>query len=706
MKLSGKKLLTGLVVMTLVVSAHAASRPVSSGWAYYHSDPGGSHYSPLDQINTRNVSKLVPVWRSDAGMGGLQTTPLVIDRTLYAYRTDQQVIALDAVTGAARWTFDAGTPSGQPARGLTWWSEGSERRLFAGVKDALYALDPDTGKPIASFGDGGKVDLRKGLSEDGKDQQVYLTSPGVIYGDLIITGFRTAENKPAAPGAIRAYDVRTGKLRWIFHTIPRPGEPGHESWPADVWQTAGGANNWAGMVVDAKRGIVFAPTGSAVDDFFGGDRKGDNRYANSLLALDAATGKLLWHFQAVHQDIWDRDFPSPPTLVTVRQRGKTIDAVAQTSKQGFVFVFDRVSGKPLFPITERPFPASTITEESASLTQPAPVAPAPFARQRLTIDMLTDRTPEAHAAALKAFGEMTSDGQFVPLQLDKQTVMFPGFDGGAEWGGAAVDPDGILYVNSNDVAWSGALARYDPSKSYSPGASVYEAACAACHGPDRKGSPPDFPSLIGIGKRITEKEIIDLLVAGRGRMPAIPLPEEYRKPVIDFLLNEGASAEVSNRSEVQGKANPDDGAPYRFTGYRKFLDIDGYPAVKPPWGTLNAINLNTGQYLWTVPLGEYPELAAKGLRDTGSENYGGPIVTAGGLLIIAATNADRQIRAFDRRSGKLLWRADLPFSGNATPITYMIDGRQYVVIATSGGRNSKGPQGSAYVAFALPIIGT
>jgi quinoprotein glucose dehydrogenase len=341
------------------------------------------------------------------------------------------------------------------------------------VKDALYALDPNTGKPIASFGDGGKVDLRKGLSEDGKDQQVYLTSPGVIYGDLIITGFRTAENKPAAPGAIRAYDVRTGKLRWIFRTIPRTGEPGHESWPTNAWQTAGGANSWAGMVVDAKRGIVFAPTGSAVDDFFGGDRKGDNRCANSLLALD---------------DIWDRDFPSPPTLVTVQQRGRTIDAVAQTTKQGFVFAFDRASGKPLFPITERPFPASTITEVSASLTQPVPVAPAPFARQRLTIDMLTDRTPEAHAAALKAFGEMTSDGQFVPLQLDKQTVMFPGFDGGAEWGGSAVDPDGILYVNSNEVAWSSALARYDPSKSYSPDASVYEAACAACHWPDRKGS--------------------------------------------------------------------------------------------------------------------------------------------------------------------------------------------------------------------------
>jgi quinoprotein glucose dehydrogenase len=680
--------------------AHEPTDGSSVDWPVYGGETA-SRYSGLAQINTRNVADLKQVWRFDAGRGGLQTSPLVVGRTLYAYTTNQQVLALDATTGEARWTFDAKIPAGQPARGLTWWSDGKQRRLFAGVMNQLYALDPDTGQPIPSFGEGGKVDLRKDLGNDNTQNSTYLTSPGVIYQDLIIVGFRTGETKPAAPGHIRAYDVHTGKLRWIFHTIPYPGEPGYESWPAEAWKTAGAANNWAGMVVDAKRGIVYVPTGSAADDFYGADRKGDDLYANTLLALDAATGKLLWHFQGVHHDIWDRDFPSPPVLVTVTRGGKRIDAVAQTTKHGFVFVFDRVTGKPLFPIEERPFPASQIPGESSSPTQPIPLIPAPFARQRLTADMLTERTPEAHEFVAKAFAGMHSDGLFVPLDLDKPTVVFPGFDGGAEWGGAAADPGGVLYVNANDVPWTGSLTKNDPSKPISRGAGLYERICSTCHGSDRKGSPPQFPSLVGIGARMSEKEISDILATGRGRMPPFPLPDEYKKPVIDYLLSDGAPMAGAER-EVQNPLGRASSADYRFTGYKRFIDLDGYPAVSPPWGTLNAIDLNSGRYLWKVPLGEYPELAAQGLHDTGSENYGGPIATAGGLVIIGATNFDRQIRAFDRRTGKLLWRADLPFAGNATPITYMIGGRQYVVIATSAARDRKGPRGSAYVAFALP----
>lgn len=693
-----------LVGAGLVLSRRfdSAPRGPSVDWASYGGSVAGDRYSTLTQINTRTVAGLKQAWRFDVGTGGLQTSPLVVGRTLYAYTASQQVIALDGASGKMLWTFDAKVEARQPARGLTYWSQGGERRLFAGVMSDLWALDPATGEPIRGFGQDGKIDLRKDLGNDYAKNATYLTSPGVIYKDLIIVGFRTSENKPAAPGAIRAYDVRTGKLRWIFHTIPRPGQPGHETWPAQAWKTAGAANAWAGMAVDAERGIVFAPTGSAVDDFYGADRKGDNLYANSLVALDANTGQRIWHFQGVHHDIWDRDFPSPPALVTVTKDGRRIDAVAQTSKQGFVFLFERATGKPLFPIEERAFPASDVPGEYSSPTQPIPLAPEPFARQRLTADLLTTRTPEAHAAALKAFQNMRSEGLFIPLSVGRQTVVFPGFDGGAEWGGPAVDPHGVIYINSNDVAWTGGLAKGGSKLGGSPGALVYEAACASCHGADRKGSPPEFPSLVDIGARMSADQIKQLLATGRGRMPAFPtIPDEYKPLLIDYLRSKGEATPGGDR-EVVAKAEPGQAPAYHFTGYKKFLDPDGYPAVKPPWGTLNALDLNTGRYLWKIPLGEYPALVAQGMGATGSENYGGPIVTAGGVVIIAATIHDRKIRAFESATGKLLWQAGLPFAGNATPVTYMVDGKQYVVIAASGGRDKTGPQGAAYVAFALP----
>ena len=491
----------------------------------YNGGPNGDHYSDLAQIDRSNVVRLKPSWIVDLHeKGGLQSNPIVIGHTLYAYNTEQSVIALNAVTGAQRWIFTPDQPSQQPARGLTYWTNGRSSILFAGTVSYLYALDPKTGKRLSEFGEGGRVDLRRDLSDPGVDYKetfAALTSPGVVYKDVIIVGFREPETEPALRGDIRAFDVHTGAVRWTFHTIPHPGEAGYQTWMKDSWKTSGAANNWAGMALDLKRGIVYVPTGSAVNDFYGADRLGDNLFADSLLALNARTGKRLWDFQAVHHDIWDRDFPSQPVLVTVHSQGRLVDAVAQTSKQGFVFVFDRVTGKPLFPIEERSFPASIVPGEEAAHTQPIPLAPAPFARQRLTSDMLSTRTPEVHQWAVEQFKTFVSNGPFVPFSVDKQTVVFPGFDGGAEWGGPAVDPrTGVIYINANDVPWTGALTKGVATSS--AGATIYQTQCSVCHGVERAGSPPEFPSLVKITERLSDAAVLAIVHAGRGRMPGFP----------------------------------------------------------------------------------------------------------------------------------------------------------------------------------------
>jgi len=767
------------------------------GWPVYNGGPDGDHYSRLTQINRDNVGRLKVAWSFDTGEEGvLETNPLIVGRVLYAFTQSQKVVALDAATGKLKWKFNSGIRGTQPSRGVAYWSRGSDRRIYAGVMEFLYCLDADTGLPILSFGEGGRVDLRKDLRGDFELQSIALTSPGIVYKDLIIVGGRNPESHPAPPGDVRAYDVRTGKLRWSFHTIPHPGEPGYETWPPDAWNTAGAANNWAGMALDARNGIVYVPTGSAVFDFYGADRVGNDLYADTLLALDAATGKRLWHFQGVHHDIWDRDFPSPPALFEVMRDGKTVEALAQTTKQGFLYVFDRVSGQPLFPIHEHAVPPSNVPSEVASPTQPMPDAPAPFARQRLTEDLLSNRTPAIHEWALKEFRSYRSEGQFVPFGLDKPTVIFPGFDGGAEWGGPAIDPaNSILYVNASEMAGTGQLAL--ATEVGSPGERAYRSQCAICHGTNRAGSPPAFPSLIDVLSRLTLQQIRDDVKQGKGRMPSFPNMDEPRiNALIDYLRTSPEKPEHPNpiagldsvslpgaaaspavdhagaavyrdkcsvchgenlegnppsipmltglgtrftagqtvdlmqkgkgdmlpMPEVQGpdlaallrylgvepevrkQTSGEAGKPaeYVFTGYHKFLDPDGYPAIALPWGTLNAIDLKTGKYLWKIPLGEYPELAKQGMKNTGSESYGGPIVTAGGVVFIGATVYDCKFRAFDSSTGKLLWETEMPNSGVATPSTYMIDGRQYVVIAASGGRDPKSTPGGAYIAYALP----
>jgi len=773
-------------VLTVSVFGGAGLAAQNVSWPAY-GGANGDHYSRLSQINRANVHSLRQAWVFDTGeKGNIETNPVIIDRTLYAYTTNQKVIALDAASGKLKWKFDFGISSNQPNRGIAYWTDGKEKRIFAGVMNYLYCLDAGTGKPIATFGENGRIDLRKGLREPWEKQSIALTTPGSIYKDLIIVGGRNPESHPSPPGDIRAFDVHTGALRWVFHTIPRPGEPGIETWPPGAWQTAGAANNWAGMTVDTKRGIVYAPTGSAVMDFYGADRIGDDLYANTILALDAETGKLLWHFQGVHHDVWDRDFPAAPALYTVERNGKSVPAIAQITKQAYVYLFNRVTGEPLFPIHELPFPASTVPGERTSATQPVPEAPAPFGRQQLTADMLTNRTPEAHAWAADQFSKFRSNGQFNPLAVGQQTVVFPGFDGGGEWSGPAIDPvTDTLFVGSTEMAYLGGLVPVTAGSS--PGEQTYLRQCAMCHGINRAGSPPNFPSLVDVEKRLGAKKIIANIQNGTGRMPSFPnLDVSEIASLLDYLrtpvaASKGTSAppapaasETADKAGAQVYADrcaichgdhlegiPPDfpmltgigarmtdaqmralihngktrmppmtdipsadvasllrflgvgtsaattpaaaaAADYVFTDYVKFLDPDGYPAILPPWGTLNAIDLKTGKYLWKIPLGEYPDLAAKGMKNTGSELYGGPIVTAGGVLFIGATVYDHKFRAFDTRNGHLLWETDLPFAGIATPSTYMVEGRQYVVIAASGGRDPNGPVGGQYIAFALP----
>jgi quinoprotein glucose dehydrogenase len=687
----------GLVAGTTIKPAgFGASVQEQQDWPAYGGAPENNHYSSLTQINRGNVQRLAIAWSFDTQEeGGLQSSPIIIDGVLYGITPTQKIFALDAATGKLLWKFDSGIRGTQPDRGLAYWADAKDKRILAGVMNFVYALDAATGKPIPSFGIAGRIDLRENLGrEPAASQSVDLTSPGIVYKDLVIFGGRNPETLPAPPGDIRAFEVRTGKLRWSFHTIPHPGELGYDSWPKEAWKTSGAANNWAGMTLDSQRGILYAPTGSAAFDFYGGDRIGDDLFANCLLALNAQTGERIWHFQGVHHDLWDRDFPSAPALLTVKRGGKRIDAVAQTTKQGFVYLFDRLNGQPLFPMESRQYPPSTVPGEVAAAEQPLPSRPAPFARQLLTEDLLTTRTPEAHQWALEKFRTFRSEGQFIPFSVGKDTVIFPGFDGGAEWGGPAVDVEtAIIYINSNEMAWTGALA-FNTGESSARG--IYMSQCSVCHGDKMAGSPPAMPSLIDVGSRLTAAEMAATVKNGKGRMPGFPnLTDDQSLALINFLTS-GESKELSSTTL------PPVAMKFRFTGYHKFLDQDGYPAVAPPWGTLNAIDLNTGEYVWKIPLGEYPELASKGQKNMGTENYGGPIVTAGGLLFIGATDFDKKFRAFDKSTGRLLWEAALPFSGNATPATYEVNGRQFVVIAAGGGKDPKSPSGGAYVAFALP----
>lgn len=585
-------------------------------WPRVGGDAGAMRYSTLDQINRTNVQQLEVAWTFHSGGLGftsqtaIQCTPVVVGGAMYVTSPDTQVIALDAANGKEKWRYNPRRSKHRYLynRGVAWWSDGREtQRIFFATPDGfLYSLNAHTGQPDPRFGTDGVLDLREGLDRNIADRVYGATAAPVVFEDRVIVGVSLDEGYEGGPGDVRAFDVRTGREAWRFRTVPGPGEFGHDTWAKDSWKNRTGVNPWSGASVDLERKLVFVATGSPGYDFYGGDRHGENLFANCVIALDGRTGQRVWHQQLVHHDLWDYDLPYPPMLVTVSHDGKPIDAVAQLTKHGFVFLFERTSGRPLFEIIERPVPQSNVPGEQTSPTQPFPVRPPPFVRQQFFEDDLTDRSAEARAAVKARLARSGFNGLFEPPSLDG-TIANPGTLGGANWSGGSFDPaTGFLYVNANEL-----------------------------------------PRLL--------------------RLRPGDTPEQ----------------------------------PYLEKGEARIWDHEGYPGVKPPWGTLSAIDLNRGEIAWQVPLGEFPELSKQGMPLTGTPNLGGSITTAGGLVFIGST-IDRQFRAFDGANGRVLWEHELPFAGHAAPATFSVNGRQYVVIAAGGGGKLGTASGDVYVAFALP----
>ena len=705
-----------LLTIWLFLIFPSCSVPIQENvdWPVYLGDAHSSQFSNLQQINRQNVTSLRVAWTYSTGDASLedrseiQCNPIIIDGVLYGSSAASKFFALNAITGDMLWTFDPlegdrTSPGRKVNRGVAWWGKGSQTRILAGFSHWLFSIDAKTGKLDPDFGQSGVVDLRKGLeTKEIEWDQVFVDArtPGIVFEDLLILGSRVGESYRAAPGHVRAFNILTGKIAWTFHTIPQPGEFGAETWGPKPSDHNGGANSWAGLSLDKERGVVYIPTGSATPDFFGGNRKGANLFANCILALDARTGERLWHFQTVHHDLWDRDLPAPPNLVTVVHQGQTIDAVAQITKSGHVVLLDRDTGKPLFPVKEKPVPSSDVHGEESFPTQPLPTAPPPFSRQSFTP---TNLSGQANKEVRNAVSKLRKDGIFAPPST-QGTLVYPGFDGGGEWGGAAVNPEeGILYVNSQELAWIITLFEIDPKAQSEKDLSQinYLRRCASCHGLDHTGGSymGEIPNLKNLDRKFSLSEIAQIIRNGKGSMPPFGwLPENQIMGLARSLLS--LKQNLDNRPTQPNRKSSVDIPIYGHTGYNRFYDADGYPANAPPWGNLTAIDLNVGQILWQVPLGEYKELTAQGIPQTGTANYGGPILTAGGLIFIAAS-LDEKFRAFDAETGKVVWETQLPAAGFATPATYAVNNKQYIVIASGGGKLGR-PSGDTYIAYSLP----
>lgn len=702
----------------LLLSGYQSNDDKNRTWSTYKADAESTSYSELNQITVNNVSQLQLAWtfqpndaQAGARPGSSECNPIIIDGVLYATSARHRVYAVDAATGRQLWSFDPfdGGVGGGVSRGVTYWEDGADKRILVTGGDVLFALDARTGKPVPGFGKNGQVSMNVGLRDAPETISVIPTSPGIVYQDLLIMGAEVSELYGAQPGYIRAYNIRNGKLEWTFHTIPLPGEPGYETWPREAYKYAGGVNDWAGMSVDTRRGMVFLALGSPSYDFYGADRKGKNLYGNSVVALDAKTGYYRWHFQTVHHDLWDYDLPAPPNLVTVERNGpdgrpRKIDAVAQVTKHGFVFVFNRETGEPLFPIEERKVPMSHLPGEEAWPTQPFPLKPKPFARQHMTEADLTRYSTAGHDSIVKKFRSMRYEGLFTPPDL-KGTLMLPGTRGGAEWGGAAYDPaTSVLYVKSNDSPEIQSMQKVDPEKEakdqtiFAQGKTLYMTYCVSCHGKDKNGDEPTYPSLIGLRNRMTREAALAKIKQGGGKMPAFAsVVKGKEQSILAFLFDREKNSSKATKMETgQTLAGAD--KYLNLTAYGHFRDPNGHPAIKPPWGTLNAINLTTGDYVWQIPLGNHPGLQENGAPETGLEGSAGPIVTAGGLVFISGTR-DQKLKAFDKATGKLVWETTLPGVANATACTYFSGNRQFVALSVGGSKEN--PAGSI-MAFSLP----
>ena len=693
--------------------AVAATQTPYNQWADYAGSSDSSQYSSLDQINKNNVSQLEVAWTFPTGKGPLRGSPLVVDNLIFV-TANGGIAALDAATGKQKWFAPDTMTAAQ--RGLSFWEseDKSDRRLFFSKGHSLMAIGALTGKLILSFGEQGGVDLRQGLGRDPETiTKIAPLTPGRVFENLIIVGSSVGdegiESYKAAPGDIRAYDVRTGALVWTFHTIPRPGEVGYETWPEDAWKTAGAANAWSAMSVDEARGIIYIPTGAPSYHFYGANRAGDNLFANSVLALDVRTGKRLWHFQAVHHDLWDYDLAMAPKLLTIKRNGIPVDAVALATKQGLLFVFDRVTGEPVFPIEERSVPASGVPGEQAAATQPFPVQLPPFARQTLSKDDLNTLVANDEKIALaKRIDAARNEGLFTPPSR-RGTVTAPGSRGGAQFGNGAVVPDaGLFYLA---VIESPTIPKLEQKSEMtaehyqvSEAPTIFANTCASCHGAEGRGQKPLFPAIVGISKRLSPEEFRTVVKQGRGRMPAFAsIPDSQIDKLMSYIDQLDSITPGQNKLGETGVIS--EGETRYWSGYHHFFSEEGLLLGPLPWSHLVAYDLNQGKILWDKPYGDVIQLAEKGITGTGSLFPSNSLVaTAGGLLF--STTSDRKIRAWDRDTGEVLWSADLPADPQGIPAVYEIDGQQYIVAtATYGDAKSGQPyQQNAYVAFALPKV--